>query len=208
MILVQSSTLFEYPELRKTQEETWVKNSVIPVYFFEAGTENKITDNTIKVKSGQNYIFMFITAVKAFEQALQFDWEYLVKTDNSCYIDTVELKQLLSTKPKIGLFCGKEVDFIPNILPFIWGECMIFSRDVITDLITLVATDPYPKYGMDDVIISQYLKNLKWDTTLKINTPEDPCISPIYRCQPIEKSIEKSIENMRKVHSEVLKKIY
>ncbi len=208
IILVQSSTVDIYPQLRTIQQQTWAKDSPIPVYYFQADTENSVSENIIKVKSGKNHIFMFMTAVKAFEQALQFKWRYLIKTDNSTYINVPVLKKIIESKPDNSLFLGKEVDFIPNKLPFMWGECFVLSRDLVEYLVNEVSKDPVPKYGFDDIHISSYLSHIKCDKSLPIKDYSKDnvvdTITPVYRCHNESKDLNVTLNNIQEIHNKVL----
>lgn len=194
MILIQSCNLPPYPAIEQIQRETWSSKSEYPVYFYKPGKENRIQNDIITTKTGEFFESIFITTILAFAQALKLDWDHLIKTDNSCFINTQTLKLYLQNKPKEKFFAGMKVDLIRDRLPFIWGECLILSRDLVDEIVTNVARDPNPRYGAEDVFISEMLGYIKPEKFIIRSWYEEPQVSNeifAYRCKgPLNTELE------------------
>lgn len=194
LILVQSVDIDRYPELIAKQNQTW--NSVVhpdvTTYFYYPVASGKlgVQGNNIYVAGGTNHMYHFSNTMKAFRDVLSLEWDYIVKTDTSAYIDKRALYDLLLNKPRTNYYGGQAYKERHPSLPdsdFLWGECFVVSRDVVLRLIDTYAIAFNSLMGADDVHVARILKGkVEMDKSLEICRYYESGFIPgyhAYRCK-------------------------
>lgn len=219
IVFVLSSDKINYPMLEKTQRETWgsVETPGIDVYFYKASDRNAIEGDVIHIKHKESAYYLYKKTMKAFEIALTFDWDFMLRADNSTYVHKEELKKTIGSLPKKPTYAGMyfynkdrggPIQLMNN---FIWGEGMILSRDVVT----LLVENQFENDGVDDIMIGRILKPFVGSKNIPFviyDSQDDVDTSSyVYRCKKTmvnagigistEKDIDDTIANMRKLHS-------
>lgn len=215
LILVQSVNKNRYPELIKLQKETWDSidhPEVQTMFYYPDLGETRIEDKNIYIKGSTEPSFMFNQCIAAMKETLLYSWDYLFKTDNSAYVSKKELVKILNDKPREEYYGGQlYIINHPDIgCPFLWGEGIALSRDVVEFLVKVYDNLPGYKYGPEDVHIGATLHNrFEWDKTLLIyqthkNKERSLSKNHIYRCCNDESKDDKFndiISTMKEIHS-------
>lgn len=232
LVLVQSTEKQIYNDLLKAQQETWdsVDHPNITVIYYKASDKADILEgNTLYINNPDILHKMFSTFAKSLRHLRKMDWDYIVKTDNSAYINKQKLYELLLTKPRENYYGGALIKVEINKEGhsrydqyFMWGECFIMSRDVAMRVVESfnkapLKSGPFP----EDIVVGIILTNkCVWDSTLEINNPNfDSPIEPdkvVYRARTINKIsptleerddlaaiIESDIKMMYKIHKSI-----
>lgn len=161
LILVQSIEKFGYDKLIQIQKETWdsVPNSdTRTIFYYPDLIKNGLVGQDLYLRSHLDRSFMYNNFVDAMKFCLQFEWDYIFKTDNSAYVCKSELVKILTEKPRDRFFGGRL--FYPNDIKnpnnFIWGEGMALSRDIVKYLVSLIPVHISFR-GVDDIQTSKLL---------------------------------------------------
>lgn len=209
LIAVMSCNVEDYPQLIDTQKNTWdsIKHSQVQTIYYYAGYNTELIGNRLMIDCEEGTGYFYIKTIKAFKYLLQLEWDYLVKTDNSAYINKHELVQKLQNKPRQSFF-GGHLYQVPNSASFLWGEGMILSRDVIEFLVKEYEESNMLRSGVEDVHIGMILKDkFPWDTSFTIHSfyPREHFIrTHIHRCkndQPNAIKFQDDIRAMLKIHN-------
>lgn len=89
--------------------------------------------------------------VEAFNEYLQRDWDFMLRTNISTYVNVPKLYKFLESKHRERYYAGNRDETIENVVS---GTMMLFSRDVVE----LIAKNRHTIYGNpDDVRIGQFL---------------------------------------------------
>jgi hypothetical protein len=200
LVLVQSTDNSYYQPLIEAQQQTWDSvphPDVTVVYYKPDPTKEELNDNVLDVCHNKNGDHTFFVLMKALRFMLKKEqWDFVVKTDNSVYVDKQKLYDLLLTKPKEKYFGGVPIthdklseesrkNFPPDI-KFLWGEFLIMSRDCAVHLVNLFNKAPLKGVGAEDIIISTILKDYCiWDESIEISIDENDTAQYAYRVRRI-----------------------
>jgi len=205
LILVQSTDNPFYAPLIESQQKTWdaVEHPDITVLYYRPerpevlwaigqqfeGIKGRdlIIDHN---KKSDNTFFVLMKALRYMLKKEQ--WDFVVKTDNSVYVNKELLYELLLTKPKEKYFGGFPIThenlsveskkLYPTDIKFLWGEFMIMSRDCAVHLVTLFNKAPLKGVGAEDMILSFLLEEYcPWDESIRIATDESDSSNYAYR---------------------------
>lgn len=230
LILVQSTDNPFYKNLIEAQQQTWdsVGHPDITVLYYKANPKGEgIEDNVLNVFNSDKVDHGFFVLAKALRYMLKkYQWDYVVKTDNSVYINKEVLYNLLLNKPREHYFGGMLIThkdlseeskkFFPEDLKFLWGELMVMSRDIAAHVVNTFNKAPLKGLGPDDLNVSHILKDYcVWDESLKIDLDESDLSSYAYRVRRLEQSfspmyvkasnfqdiIDSDILTMNKIHN-------
>lgn len=201
----------DYPKLVQQQRDTWdsVPNSETQTIYYYAGYKTELIGDRLIIDTREGHGYFYIKTMKAFEHLLTMEWDYIFKTDNSAYVYKQELVKVLEDKPR-GSFYGGHYYKTQSALspPFLWGEGMAFSRDVVKYLVDDYKTSQVPRYGVEDVHIGMILQDrFPWNTSMMIHEyhKESFMINHVYRCKDnrLGCSLEQQLEAMRDLHSKI-----
>ena len=230
LVLVQSTDNPFYKPLIETQQQTWdsIEHPDIDVVYYRPDTKNEILeDNTLRILHQKRPDHAFFILAKAIRYMLKKDhWDYVVKTDNSVYINKQMLYNLLLNKPRERYFGGVPItykdlsneskQFFPEDIRFLWGEMFVMSRDAAVHVVTTFNKAPLRGLGSDDTNISYILKDFcTWDESLKIAKDDSDLSNYAYRVRRIDsvfspmfvqptnmqEIIDSDITTMNKIHN-------
>lgn len=190
VILVMSSELERYPELVLAQQNTWDADhhKEAETIFYYSSYKTALVGNKLHVDIPELHGYFYNKTMIAFEVLLKYKWDYIFKTDNSAYIDKERLVELLRDKPRENYYGGHFYKTTyAKTAPFLWGEGMALSRDVVQYLVKDFKSNNTLRSGVEDVHIGMVLKDkFPWDTSLLIQSYHpSKVITPghAYRCR-------------------------
>jgi hypothetical protein len=230
LVLVQSTDNPFYKPLIETQQQTWdsIDHPDVTVVYYKPGiTMEDLEGNILKVGHQEVRNHAFFILAKAIRYMLRKDyWDYVVKTDNSVYINKELIYNLLLDKPREKYFGGIPIThkdlseeskkFFDENFKFLWGEMLVMSRDTAVHVVDTFNKAPLKGVGADDINISHILKDYcVWDESLKIAFDENDLSNYAYRVrrialmfspmfvQPtnIQEIIDSDITTMNKIHN-------
>jgi hypothetical protein len=189
-----SSDLNEYPILVAKQRETWdsIYTPDVSTVYYYAGTKTKLVRQRLNIDVKEGHGYFYYKTIFAFKEMLNQDWDYIFKTDNSAYVNKAALVKALENKPRKDYYGGHlyQTSYVKSD-PFLWGEGMALSRDVVQYLVDEYDFSSVGRSGVEDVHIGMILKTpfnkeITWDPTLTIpeyyKLQEIP-INHVYRCK-------------------------
>jgi hypothetical protein len=211
IILVMSCGVEDYPKLVQMQRDTWdsIVNPETQTIYYYAGHNTELLADRLIIDTAEGQGHFYIKTMKAFEYLLTLEWDYIFKTDNSAYIYKKELVKALQDKPRTCFYGGHHYKTMSSLSPpFLWGEGIAFSRDVIQYLVEDYKTSTIPRYGVEDVHIGMILQDkFPWNTSMMIHEyHKGPFIvNHVYRCKDIRLgcNIEQQLDAMRDLHSTI-----
>lgn len=193
LVLVMSCNLGQYKELVQKQRDTWdsVKVPDVSTIYYYAGYNTELIGDRLIVDTKEGFGYFYIKTMLAFKHLLSQDWDYIFKTDNSSYVNKAELVKALENKPRENYYGGHLYNTLAKSDPFLWGEGVAFSRDVVQYLVDEYDFSSVGRSGVEDVHIGTILKTpfnkeVIWDTALTIPEYHKLQIIPIshvYRCK-------------------------
>jgi len=214
LILVQSIEKAGYNKLIQTQKETWdsVPNSdTRTIFYYPDLVKNGLVGQDLYLRSHLDISFMYHNFIDAMKFCLQFEWDYIFKTDNSAYVCKSELVKILSGKPRDRFFGGRlfYANDTKNPNNFIWGEGMALSRDVVKYLVSLIPIHRTFR-GVDDVQTSKVLYGKFPFTAMPVHEyyrqPKPIPLTHVYRCKkgPSPDHVD-DIFAMKDIHQTLIK---
>lgn len=151
--------------------------------------------------------FIGLKTLLAFEYVLKsFDFDFLVRTNSSSYLDIHQLENYLRSASKNKYFSGVRGDFFGET--FSSGASYILSRDLV-DLIANDYSEKWQHYVVDDVAISRVIAENKlatplyFDRTTVVSNKNVKDFLPLnaevfhYRCKT--KSVDETIQIMKQL---------
>lgn len=217
LIMVQSVQKSRYPELIMLQKETWDSIEhphVSTLFYYPNPVSEGITGKDVLIKGEDNWGYMFIQTMKAFRNVMNIEWDYIFKTDNSTYVDKKRLYEILFTKPRENFYggtLGRIIDKSSNEeTPFLWGEGMAMSRDIVKYLVDCYIANPFMRLGVEDIHIGRVLnEKCNWDTSMQVidfyaNKEQLVKDAHIYRCRNANGEVfTDDIKAMKWIHSKI-----
>jgi len=227
LILVQSVHAGNYTEAINLQKKTWDSVShpnVETLFYIPEEGKSGIVDKDLYLNISPAWELMYVHFMKACVHALKFEWDYLLKTDNSTYINKEVLVNILESKPRTKYYGGHPFfqthperntpEHNPvGIKDFMWGDGFVLSRDLVIKLVDMYALNPYYLRAPEDYCVGFVLRDkCEPDTTLLIPSYYDPSFSissktPIYRCIPSLTNVELNYEDYTKAIIDIHKQL-
>jgi hypothetical protein len=190
LILVQAFKDGPYSEITALQKKTWdsVENPATQTIFYMADF-----DPPIQIQGKDYYVkeipytpFGFIHFMKTLIYAMDFEWDFIFKTNSNTYVDKANLVNFLETLPKEKLVLGHPYwkqfadeyskDGDPAELgEFMWGDGYIISRDVAVKLIDMYSLNPRglmvtDEYGITYALCKQF--EIKYEPIIRLYPEE------------------------------------
>lgn len=138
--------------LGSKQLNMWISRTCLSC--FESGAPN-VTGDVLTLPVPELRSFIGIKTLLAFKHALEnYDFDYLLRTNSSSYINAPALYALLSRSPRSRYFGGVMGDFFGE--RFTSGAAYILSRDVLESLVQ-VGFNKWEHQVVDDVAISRVI---------------------------------------------------
>lgn len=177
-----------YTKMCETQRETWDSEEIEDIttfYYFGNCNDNMIIDNNILLSIDEELLNCGHKTIKCLEMIKNLDFDYIVRTNSSSYIDKKLLKNFLIDKPKTNYYAGVVGNH--EGIKFSSGSCYILSKDLVG--VILENQDKWNHNYIDDVSLSILLS----DNGVK------PCSAPRFDIEPMTdiKSIPKDYYHYR-----------
>ncbi|MES2287392.1 MAG: hypothetical protein V4547_16990 [Bacteroidota bacterium] len=156
LIMVLSSQNDIYPELRKTQQETWDSiqvDGVETIYYLGGSGEvvwNKINESSqeLILACSDDYYMMHWKFKQALLHIEYSDFDFIFKTNASSYVNKKLLLEFAETLPKQKCNCGIDGGgFASGCGVFFSKDCLDILKDII---------DEHP-VASEDGLMSSYL---------------------------------------------------
>ena len=221
LVMVMSSDSAMYPLLEKTQRETWNSVNVpnIQTIFYKASNREGFEDDVLHINMPDCSYKLFNKTSRAFRHVMEMEWDYIFKTDNSAYVNKMELLKKVEDFPLEKVYAGKRfysqkdgpINMINN---FIWGEGMFLSRDIVNMFSMIEIINDAP----EDIVISNYLRfvipSIEIDCVVDFEISENMPISHLYRCKKAiiypggtnkESDFTSTVDTMQALHKQLNK---
>jgi len=156
-----SSKVRHYPVLEKAQRDTWDSVNVpnIQTVYYMANNKTLMKNDILYIQGKEDHSHFYTRTRLAIDYILQYNWDYVFKTDNSAFIDKNELVKVVSKLPQHKVYAGKpfhDSSVVPVNNNFMWGEGYLLSRDMAK----IVARSPNDKGMAEDYTVSTILNQV------------------------------------------------
>ena len=121
-----------YSEFFETQKKTWDSIDVDgfrTFYYFGNCLENKIIDNEIHLVVKEDLYNTSKKFIESLKMIKDFDFDYIVRTNSSSYIDKFKIKEFLKNKPNEKFISGIIGSY--QSVNFVSGACFFMSKDIV-----------------------------------------------------------------------------
>jgi hypothetical protein len=133
LILVLSMNDGEhYSQFFETQKETWDSIDVDgfkTFYYFGNCLENKIVNNEIHLTVNESLFTTSKKFIESLKLIKDFDFDYIIRTNSSSYIDKIKIKEFLENKPNEKFISG--IIGSHQSVNFVSGACFFMSKDIV-----------------------------------------------------------------------------
>jgi hypothetical protein len=161
-----------------------------------------------QLKMPDSLLLQGVKNISAFRKSLEFDFDFLVTTITSTYINTALLQEALSLVPASNYIGGRIEQ--SGIMNYQQGSFRVFSRDVVENLVQ--NSHRYKHWKIEDIamgdLVSKYYSSLSELPNLTLHS-----ISDVYTLKPedLKKTISyrcKAIDGEKRVDSEIMKLLH
>ena len=139
IILVLSSNKYPSPRNEVTQYETWgkkVDGVDIKLFFYKGGESFSQNKNYITFPVGDKLQDIGYKTIEAFEWVEKnFDYEYLLRANSSCYVNLEELKNFFVTKDNRGPIYGGHMNNYNDNFDYVQGVGILLNRNAIQKIL-------------------------------------------------------------------------
>lgn len=121
-----------YSEFFETQKKTWDSIDVDgfrTFYYFGNCLENKIIDNEIHLVVKEDLYNTSKKFIESLKMIKDFDFDYIVRTNSSSYIDKFKIEEFLKNKPNEKFISG--IIGRHESVNFVSGACFFMSKDIV-----------------------------------------------------------------------------
>ena len=150
IILLMSCNKTQYEEEEKACRETFLHDadiSGIPYYFYKGGHDEQKTDeeaHTMHLTSPDNLAGTARKTIEALKTALKYDWDYVVKTNVSTWLDINKIHNTIQNwegRDDRNIYGARFIiNNISKNVPFPRGNFMILSRSTVEGMLTYADT--------------------------------------------------------------------
>lgn len=157
LILVLSHLEDGYEPFIDMQKKTWDSISVpgIETFFYYNGKTREGQSNEWGIDCPGDLEHTYIKMIKAFKEALNYNWDYLFRTNSTSYVVKEQLLKMYSELNPLNTIAGQLGPY-PECFKktgHVQGFSMMISRDVVQLLV-----DKYPEgVGVDARVMSRHL---------------------------------------------------
>lgn len=152
LILVVSSKTYPSYVNQIFQKASWVRRSRYPVLFYFGGASKiKIKRNNLYLTSSTKFVDMGKKTLEAFEYVNQnYDYDFILRTNNSSYIDSIALEKLVESINSEN-FCGGVIGQ-EGKSKFVSGAAYLIDKHIVN--LVLENKDKWDHSLLDDIAIS------------------------------------------------------
>jgi len=147
-----------YDSLYESQKKTWdseIVENVETFYYFGDCKESKILGKEIHLNCDGSLHNVSRKMINSFKMVKDFEFDYLVRTNSSSYVDKQMLYSFLMDRPK-EKFVGAVIGMHGNI-QFASGALFMLSRDIFNEIIENENIINLQSYS-DDVCLGEFFK--------------------------------------------------
>lgn len=160
LVLILSSNTYPANINSYFQKKTWLKNFDSYYFFYKFDSQTRINNNTLYLEGKEEYKNIGLKTIKAFEYCIEnFEFDYILRTNGSSYIDKISLDKYLENKPKNKFYSGYvgRSSAFPDI-DLVSGASILLSRDLIKNIVN--AYDKLDFNLPDDIMLSYYFNDI------------------------------------------------
>lgn len=169
IILVLSHQNHLYQKLEKCIRETW-GSSIHPdvkIFYYYGGNSNLFNNDKIFCNKEDTFENIGYKTIHTFQVLLEnFDFNYILRTNSSSYIDIKNCLKFLKKKPETLFYNGiiesywkNSFIFRKHLFKFVSGSGYFLSKDVVLKIIE--NKEKWDHNLIDDVALGKLLNHLK-----------------------------------------------
>lgn len=208
ILVIATSNDFD-KNLLKSTKDTWVsyfKDSYYKLYYLIGNSKNVIVEDILYSDIKEDVMTVGFKTIDAFQRINNENYDYVIRTNLSSYLNVHKLVQFLMDKPRNSFWSGLgDVNFSS-------GACYILSKDIVQ--LILKYKNLWDHLKIDDVALSHMLHyNFKYnnyhrikriDIDYKIET--SVTVSDVFHYRFCMKDPYRVIDsmNMYKIHEEII----
>ena len=152
-----------YDKFYETQKLTWdseLIEGVQTLYYYGECESNEIIGDKINLNCPEGIHNTQRKMKMSFDMVKNFDFDYLVRTNSSSYVDKKMLYKKLSSSPKekfVSAVIGNH-----NGLEYPSGAFFILSRDIFDNIVNTENSLNLDGHFVDDVCLGEFLQNFNY----------------------------------------------
>ena len=139
IILVLSSNKYPSPRNELTQYQTWgqnVNDIDIKLFFYKGGKSFSQNENYITFPVGDKLNDIGYKTIEAFEWVEKnFDYDYLLRANSSCYVNLEELTKFFVTKNNQEPIYGGHMNNYDDNFDYVQGVGILLNRTAIQKIL-------------------------------------------------------------------------
>jgi hypothetical protein len=206
-----------YSFMDKCVKSTWgnVKYEGVEVFYqYSKPLDNEeyiVDGNNIICNGFESYYSIGYKTIKSFKHLIKKDFDFLLRTNSSSFINFENLIKYLEDKPKNKFYSGAPIPHhsIDLNIDFATGSGYILSKDLVEYVVN--NEEEWNHHYPDDVSLGKMMKDYNIDLIpkewVKITTiPDERTLQNINETFHIRCKIETSFDN--ETQCEILKKLY
>lgn len=157
LVLVLSHLEDGYEPFIDLQKETWDSIPVpgVETFFYYGGKTRTGKPNEWGIDCDSSIENSYNKMILAFKKALEFNWDYIFKTNSTSYVVKSELIKMHTELPALNTISGQlgHYPYCFKKTGHVQGFSMMISRDIVQKLVSDYSEAP----GMDAKVISRIL---------------------------------------------------
>lgn len=139
IILILSSARYPSPRNEKVQFETWVQRAAnynAEVFYYKGGEEFSENKNYITFPVGDEIKDIGYKTLEAFEWVdKNFDYDYLLRANSSCYVNIDELVSFFNSKNNQEPIYGGHMNNYKDEFDYVQGVGIFLNRNAIQKIL-------------------------------------------------------------------------
>jgi hypothetical protein len=150
-----------YIPIENAAKDTWLKNppNNIKTIFMYGGSDKIYWDknHSFYVDKYEDLSICLYKTIHAFEHFLNFEFDYIFRSNNTGYFDYQLINQFIENKPKKKFYCGCKG--VLNDVNFASGSGYFISKDLVENIVKnkhILFEYEMPGY-FDDVAIGKFI---------------------------------------------------
>ena len=164
LIGVISSRMYPWARMIQTSKRTWDSVDVpgVETIYYVGAPVSPLEDRVIGFDIADNLHTMGRKNLAFFRWALAREWDFLARTNASCFTDKARLLKYCNSLPRTRLVVGGMVERASPA--WMWGGYQfLLSRDVVEAIVA--NADQWDHLQMDDVALSRMVFGLGYEHT-------------------------------------------
>lgn len=131
LILVLSFNESPYKELMEMQQKTWDSIEVegVRTVYYYGGGKGWVNEKEFSANSQDFYYLMHDKLLDCLKEVIDWEWDLVVRTNSSSYLNKSRLIEFCSTLPKEKCYAGWKLN--GDGWSSVSGACIIMSKDIV-----------------------------------------------------------------------------